>query len=257
VRRIVLAGALVAALAALALPSQAAAHPLGNFTINRSAALDVSGNALYVSYVLDLAEIPTFQDRQSGVGAADYLRRVERGLRVSVGGRPVTLRPVAHRLAHPKGQGGLDTTRFEVVLAGPALHGTQSVHLDDRTYGSRIGWKEVVVQTRAGARIVSATAPATSQTDFLRRYPKSLLHSPLDVTTADATLTAGSSPGPVPALASFSSLAAPDRLADGGFTSLISRGRLSVGVILVSLLVAAFWGAVHALTPCCSAPRSR
>ena len=31
--------------------------------------------------------------------------------------------------------------------------------------------------------------------------------------------------------------------------SLIYRGDLSLGVILVSLLIAAFWGAVHALTP--------
>ena len=35
----------------------------------------------------------------------------------------------------------------------------------------------------------------------------------------------------------------------GGFEALIERGELSVGVVLVSLLVAAFWGAAHALTP--------
>ena len=37
--------------------------------------------------------------------------------------------------------------------------------------------------------------------------------------------------------------------ANGGFESLIQRGDLSLGVILLSLLIAAFWGAVHALTP--------
>jgi ABC-type nickel/cobalt efflux system permease component RcnA len=40
-----------------------------------------------------------------------------------------------------------------------------------------------------------------------------------------------------------------DRAGDGAFTRLISRGRLSAWVILLSLGVAAFWGAVHALTP--------
>ena len=35
----------------------------------------------------------------------------------------------------------------------------------------------------------------------------------------------------------------------GGFESLIERGDLSLGVILISLLIAAFWGSVHALTP--------
>ena len=36
---------------------------------------------------------------------------------------------------------------------------------------------------------------------------------------------------------------------DGGFESLIARGDLGAGVVLVSLLVAMFWGAAHALTP--------
>jgi ABC-type nickel/cobalt efflux system permease component RcnA len=35
----------------------------------------------------------------------------------------------------------------------------------------------------------------------------------------------------------------------GGFESLVARGDLGAGVILVSLLIAAFWGAAHALTP--------
>ena len=35
----------------------------------------------------------------------------------------------------------------------------------------------------------------------------------------------------------------------GGFEALIEEGDLSVGVLLVSLLIAAFWGAAHALTP--------
>jgi ABC-type nickel/cobalt efflux system permease component RcnA len=42
--------------------------------------------------------------------------------------------------------------------------------------------------------------------------------------------------------------AAPNR-ARGGFESLVARGRLSVGVVLLAFLVAAFWGAAHALTP--------
>ncbi len=35
----------------------------------------------------------------------------------------------------------------------------------------------------------------------------------------------------------------------GGFESLIERGDLSLGVLVLSLLVAMFWGAAHALTP--------
>jgi nickel/cobalt transporter (NicO) family protein len=44
-------------------------------------------------------------------------------------------------------------------------------------------------------------------------------------------------------------LAAPDRVADPGFTRLIARGDLSVTAVLVSILLALFWGAAHALSP--------
>src|SRR5207237_5711658 len=36
---------------------------------------------------------------------------------------------------------------------------------------------------------------------------------------------------------------------DGGFASLIARDRLSTGFVLLSLVIALFWGAVHALSP--------
>ena len=50
------------------------AHPLGNFTINRYSRVEPSGDRLYVLYVLDLAEIPTFQARAAGAaeGEAAY-----------------------------------------------------------------------------------------------------------------------------------------------------------------------------------------
>ena len=52
---------LLAVAAALIGPAAASAHPLGNFTINRFSRVEVSGPRVYVRYVLDLAEIPTFQ----------------------------------------------------------------------------------------------------------------------------------------------------------------------------------------------------
>jgi hypothetical protein len=40
------------------------AHPLGNFSVNRYSSLRVDWNALELHYLLDLAEIPTFQEIQ-------------------------------------------------------------------------------------------------------------------------------------------------------------------------------------------------
>ncbi len=53
----------LAGLVLLALPIVAGAHPLGNFTINHYSRLEPIGDRLRVTYVLDMAEIPTFQEQ--------------------------------------------------------------------------------------------------------------------------------------------------------------------------------------------------
>jgi nickel/cobalt exporter len=225
-----------AAVAALALPALAGAHPLGNFTINRFSRIEVSGPRLYVHYVLDMAEIPTFQAGR--IDARAYANRIAHNVHVVVDGDRVALVPVRTALAHPRGAGGLRTTRLEVVLAGPILERRVSVAYHDNNYIDRIGWKEIVVG--------SATA---SESHELRAYPRKLLQSPLHVISAKAELGPRSGPDVVPALSSGAGLRAPDRDADAGFASLVGRSHLSALVIFASLAVALFWGAVHALSP--------
>jgi ABC-type nickel/cobalt efflux system permease component RcnA len=140
--------------------------------------------------------------------------------------------------------------RLEIVLQGPVLSGdTATIAYRDGNYADRIGWKEIVVTGSHGATVASASVPASSASDELRAYPKDQLHSPLDVTSATATLQPGGEESPAPVLTSGKALQAPDRVADAGFSRLVARGHLSAGVILLSLLIAAFWGAAHALTP--------
>ena len=228
--------AVALALATLAAPAFAAAHPLGNFTINRFSRIEVSGPRLYVRYVLDMAEIPTYQAGR--IDPRAYARRIAANARLDVAGRPARLMPLRTALAHPRGAAGLRTTRLEVVLAGPVLHGRVSVSYHDNNYRDRIGWKEI---------LVGATAPSISHE--LRAYPQNLLQSPLDTTSVSAELAPGRGPDVVPALSSGRSLQAPDRIADAGFASLVGRSHLSVLVILASLAAAVFWGAAHALSP--------
>src|SRR2546426_8813270 len=132
--------------AALLAPAAASAHPLGNFTINRFSRIEVSGHRIYVRYVLDMAEIPTFQARRAGgVDPGAYARRIAAGARLTVDGRPARLVPLSHALAFPMGAGGLHTTRLEVVLAGPRVTGPSRISYRDTNFASRIGWKEIVV----------------------------------------------------------------------------------------------------------------
>ena len=65
------------ALLALLAPAAASAHPLGNFTVNHFTRIEASGDHLYLRYVLDMAEIPTFQarDEVAAKGEEAYARR--------------------------------------------------------------------------------------------------------------------------------------------------------------------------------------
>jgi nickel/cobalt transporter (NicO) family protein len=231
-RRLVL---LATTLAALVLPVAAAAHPLGNFTVNRFSRIEVAGPRIYVHYVVDLAEIPTFQAGR--IDAPRFARRLARGAQLTVNGRRVRLVPVERSLAHPRGAGGLRTTRFEVILRGPVLSGRADVDYRDANYLDRIGWKEVVV------------GDAPSRSRELRAYPQDLLSSPLDVTAIRTSLVPGSDPSTGPHLTRGTYVQAADRAADSRFAALVGREQLGIWVIIASLGAALFWGMVHALSP--------
>src|SRR2546425_7526864 len=97
----------------------AAAHPLGNFSINHYAALEIAPPVVYVRYVIDLAEIPTFQEIQetgvvADVGhpsaaryAKDKAEALGRGLTLEVDGRRLALEQRAQEIVFPPGVGDL------------------------------------------------------------------------------------------------------------------------------------------------------
>ena len=91
----------------LASSGAAEAHPLGNFTINLYDGLIVRTDGIDVDYVVDMAEIPAFEERQTidanGDGTLDptetatYVDQtcahLADGLTVTVAGRGVPVRP--------------------------------------------------------------------------------------------------------------------------------------------------------------------
>jgi nickel/cobalt exporter len=164
---------LVAALVALALlPAAASAHPLGNFSVNHITRVSVSSDRVEAHYLLDEAEIPTFQQR--AVADAELLRRteeeVERRLMRTVDGRRLALRPAAAgTISHPEGQGGLRTTRIELPLAA-RVQRARRVELRDGTCPGRDGWKAVVVEP-GRATAVRSSVTAEDPTNGLRTYP--------------------------------------------------------------------------------------
>ena len=146
------------------------------------------------------------------------------------------LRPLASEVHARPGAGGLQTLRFDAVYdAGPA---GRRLTLRDRSFEGRLGWREVVVRAERGARILRSDVPARSVSDALRSYST---RDPLDVRAATAAVVPGDAAGVPPALAAH-----PD---PPGRAEALVAGDLSAGVIAVSLLLALFWGAAHALSP--------
>jgi nickel/cobalt transporter (NicO) family protein len=239
---------LAAAVLALVVPAAASAHPLGNFSVNHLAEVSVATDRVDVTYVLDQAEIPTFQER--GLSDAEVLARkraeVERRLVLTVGDRRVALRPAgAPVLTHPEGAGGLRTTRLELPLRADVSTPAR-VQVRDDTFPDRVGWHAVLPRPGAGTAVRS-DVPAADPTDRLRRYPSDALSSPADVRAATLAVARGDG-----------TLDAPDgprrsTAGAGGRDDVLSRAFADAaageGVLLVLLLTAFAWGALHALSP--------
>jgi ABC-type nickel/cobalt efflux system permease component RcnA len=241
-----LVSAVAAAAVALLAPAAAHAHPLGNFSVNHLTEVRVSADRVDVLYVLDQAEIPTFQERGLPDAATIARKRAEvaRQLVVTAGGRRLALAPAGPaRLSHPRGPGGLATTRLELPLrASGATLGVLEVR--DATFPGRIGWKAVVARAGTGTAVRSSV-PARDPTGGLRRYPKDLLHSPADIRSARLVVAPGTG-----------TLSAPDAKpiavgarGGGGFAGLLEDAASGRGVLLLLLLAAFGWGALHALSP--------
>jgi nickel/cobalt exporter len=247
-RRLLLAVAL--AVPTLALAAPAGAHPLGNFSVNHLTVVRASSDSVDVRYVLDQAEIPTFRER--GLAPARVLERkraeVARGLSLAIGGRPVALalRP-GGRISFPRGAGGLHTTRVELLLsARVAPRG--AVVVRDATFAGRVGWRAVLAEPGRGTAVRSDVTSA-DPTRRLRVYPTALLASPANRTVAHLRVGPGSGTVTAPRGDGGGGTTTTDRGAGDRFGSVFERAAAGQGVLVLLLLAAFGWGAVHALSP--------
>jgi nickel/cobalt exporter len=239
----------VALLALMALPAVAHAHPLGNFSINHLDVVSVSRDGVDVRYVLDQAEIPTFQER--GLSRAAILARkrseVTRRLTLAVDGAPrrLVLAP-GGVLAFRPGQGGLPTTRV-ILRLHAAVRDPQSVVLRDATFPGRVGWKAIRPVPGAGTAVRSSVA-ANDPTRELTSYPRALLGSPSDVRVATLDVSPGRGTVVAPGGRHYATTA--DRSGGtGGLARLLDDGAAGRGMLLLLALAAFGWGALHALSP--------
>lgn len=235
--------------ASVLMPTSADAHPLGNFTVNRLTIVSVSTDHVDVRWILDQAEIPTFQERGRSASAILTAKRDQalRGLRLRVNDRTVKLQPAAAgQISFPAGQGGLRTTRVELRFSAPVRH-AQQVTLSDTTFDDRIGWRSIIA-ARGDGTTTRSNRPATEPTRLLRSYPAALLASPAD--TRSITLTVRPGDGTLTApRADGTGLTTTTNRANDGFAGILDNAATGQGTLLLLLLAAFGWGALHALSP--------
>ena len=232
------------------------AHPLGNFTINHLTKLSFAADRARLRYVLDMAEIPTYQtlrevspegklstpklEAWGRTEAATLLAR----LQLTVGGTNVPLMLDAVRTRTRPGAGGLPTLYLvlDAHAALPATHAvSRSIAYRDGTFDGRLGWHDVIV------------APATEPTRELTLYPNALLGSPRSTTSVSVALArngrtmvrAGDSGG----TASTASAPAPSAVRSNQLSDMLAKGTSDWTFVLLTFAVAIALGALHALEP--------
>jgi nickel/cobalt exporter len=260
-RRALAATLALAALGCAGFPGSASAHPLGNFTVNHLSQVRISQGAVELHYILDQAEIPTFQEIQrfdaDGDGAiagsergpllAAKLAEIAPDLKLRVDGRQVPLgTPHDSSLEFPRGQGGLSLTRVEATFTAAIPAAARRVELRDETYSDRVGWKAIQVQPGEGTSVRSSV-PESDPTGGLRAYPVQLLQSPPDQSEASFEVSPGS--GQVLAPDGQSSGPVTTDRAQDGFAGALTSGNAHGALILLLLGSAFIWGALHALSP--------
>jgi ABC-type nickel/cobalt efflux system permease component RcnA len=260
-RRSVVAGALSVA-ALLALPAApASAHPLGNFTVNTYTGIVVRPGELEVRYVLDLAEVPTFEEMAEvdgngdGLASPDELQRwagrtahrLRGALSLDVNGVASELGLISSEAFVTPGQGGLAVLRLETAYRADAP-ASGHVSFGDGNFAGQIGWREVTAAGMGGRAVSGSSVPVRSVSDELRTYPDDLLSNPLDVTEATFSYARGRVAEGGAARGGGATDGGAGTIGEG-LASLVSRPELSVGVVLLSLALALGFGGLHALAP--------
>ena len=251
-----------------------AAHPMGNFSVSHYARIEVGPGGARIRYVLDLAEIPSFQllqqwgldadtpQRQLQAKAEAQAREWVRNLALEANGRAVSPRFEDSKLVIAPGAGGAPVMRITsnlklAVAPGPLTY-------EDRNYPDRAGWKEVVITAAPDASIVRASHDDTDRSQALTAYPADPTVAPpqdlrasVEWTAAGPVVTTRAQPKiePAPRPAQATSPIPPQPSAQGTvvrgdfLSRLLHRGDIGLGLILAGMAVAFGLGAMHALSP--------
>lgn len=257
----------LAAVASVAAAPAAAAHPLGNFSVNYHTGLVLRPDRIDARIVVDRAEIAALQERpvvdsdhddavsdgESRAYAEEACSGLRKQLHLSLGGNRADWKQSSAALVYENGEAGLKTSRLTCELTARAdLTEPTGIRAGTDYDTTRIGWHEMTA-TGQGVRITRTDVPAASATRELRQYPQDPLASPLDQRTASLRSEPGQGAGAVPAV--VADLPGADVISGvlakvtGAFGSLVGAREITLPVGLLALFLALVLGASHAAMP--------
>lgn len=241
----------------------ALAHPLGNFTVNQYAGLQISPEKIKIDYVMDMAEIPAFQEielldangnRQpdpAELAGYEAVRcaSLQPSLSLSLNNQAVKLSLVSSSVEFPAGVGGLPTMRLTCEFQAP-IHVVESalaLSFHNNVFADRLGWHEVVVIPDGVT--LKGEYSSTSLSDRLTNYPQDLLTSPLAQREVEVEITSLGLSAGVQDQSSAPPAPVSSASRDDAFTRLILLEEITLPTLVLALAVSFIWGAMHALTP--------
>jgi nickel/cobalt exporter len=264
------------------------AHPMGNFSVNHYSKISLENEGIRLSYIIDLAEIPTYQELQQGNVTADVAdpavtrfvaargQEFARGLSLTLDGKRVALRLLSSTVIFPPGAGGLPTMKmgfvYQAAYPRAADRTAGGLQYADENYPGHAGWKEIIAVS-PGAKLVSSSVPQTDRSASLTNYPTDLLNSPpqdLSATLQFHYPAIAHAPAPAThhlAVAATPSLAPLPRVVNevaaeplrlqanqqatprSAFTELITAKTISFWFLLTAAFIAMGLGALHAIEP--------
>lgn len=188
-------GALLLLLAA----APVGAHPLGNNTVNRQAAITVVPEQVSIDYRMDLAEIPTLAaeaaadaNGDSDVTASEWRAHARRWakaaattLHVAADDKALGLRVSRADYALQVGEAGLKLLQLHARLTAVLPARVERLTYRDEFRPQEQGWKEIWMRGLAGVRLEGAVARA-DRSHALTVYPPG--SAPLDELRAEAVI---------------------------------------------------------------------
>ncbi len=256
---------LIIALLIFAFAQSATAHPLGNFSVNQYSRLEVGKSQIKVRQILDLAEIPTFQENsaidadKNGALSQDelnaYAERITpqflANLFLSVNNQPLELRAAKKNIFLKEGAGGLSTLRIEWDLAADLTNteNASRVKFENKNYADRIGWNEIVVNRQNGISVFDSTAKGSGVTNEIQSYPQDTLAAPLHEKTAEFSFTTKTIPENALLLENRDGHTTAATVEKDKLAALIDVPEITPAIALFGLLLAFGLGAVHAMSP--------